>query len=188
MTAGSNHTCVLNSTNQAHCFGFNNGGQLGVGASTIESATAVPVTDASNLAALASFDDANFGIRTDGAPVHWGNTSAGHLHRAIPRGFTNATSVATAAFHACAISAETVECWGRNDARQLGRDGPTTDAPMAVPGVPSAIAVSLGEAFSCAITVETELWCWGSNFAGAINFDARGEDQPPQRISVPDDA
>ena len=76
--------------------------------------------------------------------------------------------------HSCALMANgAVKCWGSNSAGQIG-NGLTSSfytPPTAVIGLPTNIAsVSAGGGFSCAVTGEGALYCWGSNFYGRLGI------------------
>ncbi len=79
--------------------------------------------------------------------------------------------------HTCWVSpAGGVECWGLNDAGQLG-DGTTIDraypAPVYGLGPDPIFAVGTGEAFSCALSVVGALYCWGDNAQGQLGDGTR---------------
>lgn len=72
--------------------------------------------------------------------------------------------------HSCAIQAQTVLCWGKNDNGQLG-DGSFTDrsTPAAVSGLtPPIRKVAAGGFFSCALSVAGAVYCWGDNSHGQL--------------------
>ena len=60
-------------------------------------------------------------------------------------------------------------CWGANDQGQLGT-GTTllSTIPMAVTGLTTATAISLGRASACAVLDEGGVQCWGSNDYGQL--------------------
>ena len=82
-----------------------------------------------------------------------------------------ASLVATGGDHTCAVSAAgAVKCWGANRYGQLG-DGTTTNrlAPVAVSGLASGVvAVAVGGAHTCALTVGGAVQCWGANSPGRL--------------------
>ena len=79
--------------------------------------------------------------------------------------------------HTCALNDQgRVYCWGTNDAGQLG-DATTAprEHPRIVPLLEDVTEISLGGAFSCAITRGAAV-CWGSNARGQLGdgtHDAR---------------
>jgi alpha-tubulin suppressor-like RCC1 family protein len=69
--------------------------------------------------------------------------------------------------HTCAVLEDgSVQCWGANDAGQLG-DGTTRDSrvPARVDGLPPAIDVRAGASFTCARLRNNTVACWGANNA-----------------------
>ena len=84
----------------------------------------------------------------------------------------NATQVAAGGNHTCAVtSAGAVLCWGWNDSGRLG-DGTATrlrPTPAPVKGeISGVVAVTAGEAHSCALTSAGAVWCWGYNYYGQL--------------------
>jgi Regulator of chromosome condensation (RCC1) repeat len=71
--------------------------------------------------------------------------------------------IAAGEVHACAIkrSGELV-CWGHNEDGELG-DGTTQSRwqPRAVPDVPGAVKVAVGNRMTCAVFADDSVRCWG---------------------------
>jgi hypothetical protein len=93
----------------------------------------------------------------------------------------DAVSIAAGPFHTCVVLVDgRVQCWGRNDFRQIG-DGTLTDRRFAtaVPGVIAggAVALTLGRTHSCALTPSGGVRCWGRNNQGQLG-DTTLTDRP----------
>jgi hypothetical protein len=96
-----------------------------------------------------------------------------------------AQKVALGAAHGCAIlQGGAVECWGANEAGQLGA-GDTMDRKGSVThpdlgGI--ATQISLGDQFSCALLSSGQVKCWGANDAGQLGLGSKARigDQPDE--------
>ncbi len=80
-----------------------------------------------------------------------------------------------------------VRCWGRNAAGELGDGGGSGEQlkPVQVPGVRDVTQIGLGAGFSCAVTGDKHVTCWGT---GRILGDGkRYENLKPTRVGVVDD-
>jgi alpha-tubulin suppressor-like RCC1 family protein len=98
--------------------------------------------------------------------------------------------------HACGLELDgTAWCWGKNASGQLG-DGTTTNrvAPVAVIGVPKLASIAAGggliqantTGFTCGLTANGTLWCWGFNRSGQLMTATTGGAQvtPVQALTT----
>jgi hypothetical protein len=186
---GQAHTCA-GTLDGAKCWGANDFGQLGDG-TTIERVLPVDVVGLpSRPVGLAAGASHTCAVMESGALMCWGDNSRGQLgdgtttSRATPALVTGMASgvakVAAGAWHTCAIlSGGALQCWGANEAGQLG-DGTTADrlVPTSVASLPSGVASATvsgstrvfnsGGGFSCALTVAGGAKCWGANESGQL--------------------
>lgn len=82
------------------------------------------------------------------------------------------TVLAAGGSRACAVlAAGTVHCWG-------------DDVPYAtaIPGLDTAIAVSVGLAHTCVLRAVRDVWCWGRNADGQLGDGTRTDRAAPVRV------
>ena len=177
ISAGTSHTCALVANGTVKCWGSNDNGQLGNGStggfsttpgivsSFIGATGAVPAEIASGLRY-------NCVRLSDGTVNCWGDNSAGQLGNgsATSHGVNHpvVASVATSVVvglssgsdDTCAILVNgTVQCWGANDANELGGGTP-------VPGVSNVVEIASGADHNCARNAGGTIQCWGLNSFG----------------------
>jgi alpha-tubulin suppressor-like RCC1 family protein len=223
---GARHTCVALVTGEVMCRGMNDFGQLGTG--TTENANELVLVPGVSSAFDVEVSARGFfscAITEDGV-LCWGDASSGQLGDAASAGTTatcsdglsrsacalepvrvslpdDAIALSLGARHACALLAGgAVECWGGNQAGQLGVPGIVASAaPVHVAGLGPAVSISAGALFTCAVTENGAVSCWGDDRYGAVGDgetrDARicevgGEVSScvdtPRRVSGIDDA
>lgn len=90
--------------------------------------------------------------------------------------------------HSCAVTVEgAVRCWGNDDAGQLGLGEvvpPASGAQESIAAVlgAEAVAVSIGERHTCAVTEDAMIRCWGLNSHGQLGYGHTlniGDDETP---------
>jgi alpha-tubulin suppressor-like RCC1 family protein len=139
IAAGPDHTCALQRSGKAVCWGRNDQGQLGSGTSSNVWTSRVPIIDIADVLAL----DVGWGHSCAALPGRlacWGDNAAGQAgidgsSAATPRPGISGLDVAALALgrdHSCArLRSGEVACWGSNERGQLG-DGGRSVAPRPV--------------------------------------------------------
>jgi alpha-tubulin suppressor-like RCC1 family protein len=131
LASGDAHTCALTGGNMV-CWGKNDMGQTGGKPSAYDAMPkTVAALDRGQIKAIAAGGDATCALRDDGSVYCFGSNKSGQLGQTPsdtpwPTGFPvktrgRAIAIAVGSTHACAvIEGGTVQCWGANDAGQLG--------------------------------------------------------------------
>ncbi|MCA9686128.1 MAG: chromosome condensation regulator, partial [Myxococcales bacterium] len=147
--AGRAHTCAITVGDQVRCWGVAASGRLGYGNQTV--------------------------IGDDESPSDAGDVAV------YPDGFMGTVSaLALGDGHSCALySNGEVRCWGEANEGQLGQgkkddwgDG-ANEAPGDLPAISlgeSAVAISAGNLFSCALLSTGEVRCWGDSTKGQLGL------------------
>jgi alpha-tubulin suppressor-like RCC1 family protein len=193
ITAGYEHTCALDSTGTAYCWGLNAYGQLGDGSTTSSN---VPVAvDISGVLAGQTLTQITVGVvntcalDSAGDAYCWGWNAFGQLgdgtttSSSVPVAVQTSgvlagkalTQITAGGYDACALdSAGDAYCWGWNTSGQLG-DGNTTSSsvPVAVDagGVlagKTLTQITAGRDHTCAVTTADVAYCWGFNSVGQL--------------------
>lgn len=137
---GTTHTCALTDTGTVQCWGYGGYGRTGQG-NTLTIGNDEPVTAANSIVPL-------------GEPV---------------------IGLSAGATHTCAVTVSgALRCWGDNANGQLGLghvnyigdDEALTPENSTVPLGETAVAVALGNAYTCVLTGAGKVRCWGSGASG----------------------
>lgn len=136
ISAGVENACALTGGGTMLCWGANSSGQLGRGATSLQSSIPAEVLESTGPAALngvvaiGSGQDYVCAVTNAGTALCWGQNESGQLgnggnaNSSIPvpvSGISNvAVAIASGYQHACAVSsAGTAQCWGANAEGQL---------------------------------------------------------------------
>ncbi|MFN8052764.1 MAG: hypothetical protein U0Q22_15055 [Acidimicrobiales bacterium] len=114
----------------------------------------------------------------------WGSGSGSATPVDVP-GITGTADLSVGHWHTCDAHTDgTLQCWGRNDAGQLGI-GTTTAVytPTNVGGLPAVTRVGVGEIHTCAVTVDTAVHCWGTNSDGELGNGTFSDSYVPSTVS-----
>ena len=208
ITAGSYHSCALHQDGTITCWGNNQYGQLGNGATSYFSSVPVGVLDIIDATAITAGWGHSCALHQTGAVSCWGNNVWGQLGNgqsgedtdsSVPvkvTGITDATAI-TAGWdefnsYSCALhQTGAISCWGANSTGQLGngQSGEDTDSsvPVKVNGITDATAITAGGGHSCALHQDGAITCWGNNQYGQLgNSTTRSSSVPVGVLDIID--
>ncbi|HJL19841.1 MAG TPA: hypothetical protein RMH99_29530 [Sandaracinaceae bacterium LLY-WYZ-13_1] len=201
--------CVRWSTGQVSCWGRNEHGQVGNGASgdPVLVPSLVPgISDATDLCVGASDGHFVCARHATGAVSCWGRNYYGEIGdggttgrvmgMAVPvvsptavAGLSDAVEVECGDAFACARrSTGEVACWGHAERGRLGFGTAfriESASPLAVATIDDAAALDVGEQTSCVLRASGEVWCWGRGDRGQLGdglTDSGHEARVPVRV------
>ena len=175
IAARGRHACALDEAGTVWCWGANDNGQLGDG-TAVDRPTPVAVPGLSDVIAVATGRGHTCAATRNRGLRCWGDDAAGQIAgtasptEPVPI-VLQATAVAAGDRHSCAIDrpAGAIFCFGANDRGQIG--APLTGGlPTRVGSFEVARAVVAGGAFSCAITADDAVFCWGDHRWGQLGM------------------
>jgi alpha-tubulin suppressor-like RCC1 family protein len=185
ISAGFSHTCALDGSGQAYCWGYDGDGALGNGATfggRIPQVVQQPV--GVTFVSISSNYSHSCGLTSGGQAYCWGENGSGQVGDstvvdknapvAVQQGALSFVSITTGSDHTCAMDAGgNAWCWGGDASQQLGNGAAgTSRIPVAVT-MPSGVSfafASVDAAKSCALDTIGQTWCWGRN-----NFNQIGD-------------
>ena len=196
VAVGHYHACALLAMGGVECWGFNAGGELGIGTTTGPSQCSqgdpcspipVAVSGLVGVTAISAGASDTCALLADGTVECWGGNSFGQI-ASVPApvpGLQSVTAITSGAAHHCALLSDmTVKCWGNDDFGQLGNGTIGADAglqgcggdggalcsemPLAVNGLSGVTALASGDDYTCALMSDQTVECWGADGPGEL--------------------
>ena len=194
--AEDDFTCAVTISAAAKCWGNNEDGHLGNGA-TANQSTPVQVSGLnSGVDAVSAGGNHACALMADHAVRCWssgfqgqlgnGTEGPGSLTPIVVHDLDDAVEITTGAFHSCALTTQQqVYCWGSNAIGQLG-DGTNTNRsePVLVTGLGDVIHIAGGYYHTCAVREDGSVWCWGGNQSGQLGDGTLNASNVPVRVTL----
>ena len=172
ISVGGMHACGIQDDDTGWCWGNDDNGQLGNGATIGDQNSPVAIAGGYSWKQISAGVVYTCGIQTDDSLWCWGWVG-GDSPTLVDAGPWKYVAAGGWAIHTCAIkSDDTLWCWGVDDSGQLG-NGPVSGnqgSPYPVAGGYTWKTVSVGANISCGITSANKLMCWGSNLVGQLGI------------------
>jgi alpha-tubulin suppressor-like RCC1 family protein len=204
IAAGARHSLALTTDGQIYAWGYNDFGQLGIGATTnapFPQLVSVP-PGVTHWTAIAAGFFHSLALGNDGNAYAWGSGEFGTLGNGgsdnssrpqqvvLPAGVTNWVKTAAGGYHNLGLAGNgKLYAWGYGGFGELGHGG-TTNASIPVPvNAPSNVvdwlAISAGIIHSLALAEDGSVYGWGDNFRGQLGPNASTLQPVPFLITPP---
>lgn len=196
IAAGYAHTCALNTSGEAYCWGAGTYGELGNSAS-VSSPSPVAVSGGLTFVSISAGSGFSCGIATSGATYCWGRNQYGQLGDVslldsnepvlVGGGHDFVVLGELAQDHACGLLATgEAWCWGNSQSGALGDSvnafAPNPD-PVAVKGGITFADIGAAWHTTCAADVAGQAWCWGG-YAPPLTPSFPEERALPQQVGT----
>ncbi|MGY8670817.1 MAG: RCC1 domain-containing protein, partial [Candidatus Poseidoniales archaeon] len=189
ISSTKDHVCINQKSGGIHCWGDGLGGKLATNADTDQStpqstSTSVSYNVLRDIYSVATATEHNCALTNSREVYCWGEADDGRLGHSsttdskIPvlapfPNHRNVEMIATHESHNCAITDDgSVYCWGNNTDGQIGIGykssyfGNPTKSNLQDGSM--AVAISVGDSFSCAVLSNGSVTCWGGNDLGQL--------------------
>lgn len=196
--AGYNHNCVVLPSGRVACWGGNQFGQTGQPPPAVTTVVPVIVFGLTDVVDLGLGLDHGCAVLASGLARCWGRNNDAQLgvgslepvQTSQPLnvfGLSTAARISAGVKHTCAVLTDgTVQCWGRNEFGQVaytGGTGITVGFPVTVPGITTAVDVSVGAEHSCALLSTGSVSCWGRGLNGRLGNGGTANSNTPVAVS-----
>jgi Regulator of chromosome condensation (RCC1) repeat len=203
ISIGIDHSCGLRTDGLVFCWGHNDEGQLGIDKVSVQAKQPKPVVGLSSVVKLATNSSKarhTCAITASGSLSCWGWNQHGTVgdgttlsrRKPVPvavdeqgNPFGDVSEVCVGNYLTCARKADgSLWSWGSTGSSMARRPRPVTLDPARPALVAAPGGLGCGNSHVCVVTVESTVWCAGTNQFGQLGIDSGG--QPVlQPVEVP---
>jgi alpha-tubulin suppressor-like RCC1 family protein len=205
ISVGSQYVCGFTTGGQGYCWGNGNSGRLGNGSNANRS-TPFAIAGSLSFASLSTGNVHACGVTTSGEGYCWGAGVFGRLGNGSIASFPTPqpvsggivfSRISAGGLHTCGVAVNgTGYCWGGNVDGNLGTGSSQNTIPRpVVGGLTWASITASGQigpsfdgtsifAFSCGVTVDNRVYCWGSGFFGSLGNGSTGNRGSPTPVAA----
>ncbi len=171
LALGTSHSCALNASNLAFCWGWNQAGKLGDGTS-VNRAVPTGVAGTTPFMMLTAGDGHTCGLTASGMALCWGrneslqlgagttDTTPSLTPRPVSGGLTFRT-IAAGESGVCGLVADgSAYCWGVGGVLSSG-SLVRASTPTLVSESLRFVRIAMGSSMACGLTSEGQAYCWG---------------------------
>ncbi|MEK9702721.1 MAG: hypothetical protein VW829_11920, partial [Deltaproteobacteria bacterium] len=194
VSLGGDHTCALHDNTTVSCWGANDFGQLGTGDN---SSSNIPraIPNLVSVRQIAAGEEHSCALLDNGSARCWGAQEFGRLGNGqggpgqvlSPTPVQNlqeAAHLALGSTHSCALlDNDSVQCWGKNTAGQLGdgTDNNSSNSPVNVQLTGTVNHLAVGSNHNC-VVIAGQVKCWGSNDNASLGNGGSADARIPTTV------
>jgi alpha-tubulin suppressor-like RCC1 family protein len=198
IAAGYEHTCAKDANDNVLCWGKDTANKENM--LPVNSSKPVPVRQLGAVQTVVPGALHNCAVTADARVSCWSSIAcqsacgetegpkgapANHAKQLLL--LEGAAGLALVHFHSCAFSTQgDVACWGANEGGQMGVSDKVQYSykPLRVRGLGQVTALAGKEEHNCALQVEGQISCWGSNSSGELG-DGQESYKPDEKNNTP---
>jgi alpha-tubulin suppressor-like RCC1 family protein len=179
VSAGGSHDCAIATDGGSYCWGGNVFGELGGSAISYIVNSPLYVTSNQTFVTLSAGVQGTCGLVASGDAYCWGVVPGANAWKPIAGGIAF-SSIDVGWRHVCGVDRGGAGyCWGVNTNGELGNgtntraptpseSPPYTSVPGGVVGGLTYSFIQTGMGFSCGLTTNSVVYCWGANASGQL--------------------